>query len=132
MLKIHIRFYNSKSSLAVFVLQEEKAEEAIALMEECLKAYKSWGSEDQFPFEYSKYYNTTVAFMQLGCFEEALAFSKRACELQVAHSGPNGHTSLAFYFMLGNIYYMKGDINSALELNIRVLENRRKILESTF
>lgn len=124
----HIRFYNSKTSLACCYLQDEKAEEGITLMEECLEAYRSWGTEEQYPFEYSKYYNyIAMAFMQLGRTAKGVEFSKRACELQVAHSGPHGRMSLSHYFILGNHYCMHGDIKSALEINIRVLQNRRRV-----
>lgn len=33
--------------------------------------------------------------------------------------------------MLSNVYYMMGDVDSALELNIQLLENRWKILGET-
>jgi hypothetical protein len=123
-----IRLYNAKADYALLLLLDEKAEEAIAVMEDCQRQYTQWGSEDQFPFEFAKYYNHSgLAFMQLGETARGVEFSKRACELQVAHGGPNAPLSLMYYFVLGNQYYMNNEIENSLQLNRRILENRRQV-----
>lgn len=68
-----IQLYNAKADYACYLLQDERASEALAIMEGCLQQYQSWGSEQEFPFEYAKYYNHAgIALMQLGRTSEGV------------------------------------------------------------
>ncbi|XXH02355.1 hypothetical protein Hte_008730 [Hypoxylon texense] len=92
--------------------------DSMVLMEECLKAYKGWGSEDQFPFEYSKYYNNTAAtFMQLGRFEEALTPSKREVNME----------TLVSYSMTGVWYFYAKQYEKAKEHLLKCLERQNRL-----
>ncbi|KAI0855114.1 hypothetical protein F4860DRAFT_521970 [Xylaria cubensis] len=129
--KDHNRFIASKSSLAIHLLHADdpaKAQEALDLSEVCLQAYKIWGSEQQIPFEYAKYYHiTATALAQLGRIREGLERAERASKLMRAHSGPLEHLTLMMDFMLGNLYYFSGNIDRALTINERVLDLRRTV-----
>ncbi|KAK7735795.1 hypothetical protein SLS63_003753 [Diaporthe eres] len=126
-----IRLYNAYAS-AIFYQLDEDAAGVIQTMKECHEHYSLWGTEEEYPFEYAKYYNHTgLAYMHLGDTEKGIWFSKRACELQVAHGGSNAPMSLLYYFVLGNQYYMHGDIRASLDLNERILENRRQVCGAT-
>ncbi|KAI0965360.1 hypothetical protein F4678DRAFT_485319 [Xylaria arbuscula] len=131
----HIRFIASKSSMAGHLLHADdaaKSEESLALMEVCLEAYKLWGTEQEVPFEYAKYYlGTAVALAQLGRIREGIERAEHSCQLMIAHSGPFGHLTLMHHFTLGNLYYLSGNTGRALIINEEVLDNRRKVSGET-
>lgn len=52
-----IRLENPHANLACTYIQGENFEEAAKLMGLCLEQYKSWGTEEELPEEYMKYYH---------------------------------------------------------------------------
>ena len=78
----NIRRYNVESDLAFGYLQYEYFDEAEEKMEMCLNKYKSWGSEEEIPFEYLKY-NHIISYVKMaqGKPVEAVQHAKKGAAL---------------------------------------------------
>jgi len=62
-----LNLYNAHANLACTYNHDENFDEANRIMEDCLEQYRSWGTEDELPFEYSKYYHhSAIAVMAQG------------------------------------------------------------------
>ena len=128
-----IRLFNVEADLGCALLQQERFIEAMAKFENCLVQYRSWEAvEENLPFEYSKYYNHS-AFVQAsqGRYSEAVASSRRACELLQLHSGPDAPLVLLYRFVLGNHLYHAAELSESLKLNEEVLQARRNVCGET-
>lgn len=123
----HIRLWNAHADLGCTYLGDERCGEAEKIFEDCLAEYKKWGSEDDFPYEYGKYYYYMgfVRTMQ-GRHTEAIDLGTEACRLQERHAGgPDALLVQNYKFALAIRYYHAGQYDRALELNERVLAARR-------
>lgn len=128
-----IRFYNVEADMGCALLQQERFGEAMKKFENCLLQYKSWEPiPEKLPFEYSKYYNhSAFVHTSQGRYDEAVASSRRACDLLELHSGPNSPIVLLYRFVLGNHLYHASDLPASLKLNEEVLQARRAICGET-
>jgi tetratricopeptide (TPR) repeat protein len=123
-----IRLWSAEAEYGCALLQEQRFTEAEALFDRCLMRYKSWGSEEEFPFEYAKYHSY-MAFVRTsqGRFEEAIKLATHACNLQLMHEGPQSLLFLLYRFALANQCFYAGNHQHALDIHLNVLEFRRKL-----
>lgn len=110
-----IRLYNAHANLACTHIHNENFDEAGRIMEGCLKQYQSWGTEDEFPFEYSKYYHhSSFAIMAQGRIQEALARVARSVELQERDPSPLNILGVAYKCRHGILLYHAGEVERAI------------------
>jgi hypothetical protein len=126
-----IRLYNMKSDLAWTWLHEEKFQKSESLMEECLKKYKSWDTEEEIPFEYSKYnYVMAIVRMSQKKPDESLDLSKHGVDLIEKASGAQHPMTLIWRFALANMLYHAGSVQDAWEMNDDIRKKRVNTLGS--
>lgn len=114
-----IRLYNAHANLACTYIQDENFDEANKIMDRCLEQYKSWGTEDEIPGEYSKYYHhAAFGIMMRGNVQEAINMLTRSLELQAHRGGKLQPMYIAYKCRLGIVLYHAGNIPESL----RVLE----------
>ncbi|KAF7676169.1 hypothetical protein GT037_005674 [Alternaria burnsii] len=83
-----IRWGNAKGDLACAYFQRDRYAEAKVLMEELLVYYRKWGTENQYPFEYSKYYHhSAFILMTEGQPRQALDYVRKSLNLELQHAG---------------------------------------------
>ena len=115
--------YNAWLDYAISLLQYNKYQEAEPILSKCLEIYRQWGSSDEIPFEYAKYYHK-MAFVRMyqERYEEALALGERG----VQHMQKTGNDALMlrFKFDLACIHLQKGDVERSLALHKEVLSKR--------
>ena len=51
-----IKRWTVESDVAYGLVQQEDFESAAEIMERCLKKYQEWGPEEEYPYQYSQYY----------------------------------------------------------------------------
>ncbi|KAI4119278.1 MAG: hypothetical protein LQ345_000801 [Seirophora villosa] len=121
-----IRLYIAESDVAFGHLQDEKFEEVEEIMVRCLKAYKSWDTEDKIPYEYAKYYYTmSLVHAAQNLIEEALDFSRRGVDLVTQSAGAEHPVTQLWKFSLANLMYHSGDVAESLRINEEVLATRK-------
>ncbi|KAL9611297.1 MAG: hypothetical protein Q9167_004061 [Letrouitia subvulpina] len=77
-----IRLYNSYMDLACSQQQFNDFDDVEKNCEECLIQYKKWGTEDDLPYEYAKYYNhMAYVLLYRGESAKAVEYAKRGYEL---------------------------------------------------
>ena len=103
--------------------QYNRYNEAEPILINCLEKYREWGSPEEIPFDYGKYYHK-MAFVRMyqGRYEEALKIGEKG----VQHMSMAGSVSLMlrFEFDLACIRLQSGDVDGALMLHEQVLERR--------
>jgi tetratricopeptide (TPR) repeat protein len=124
----NIRLYNAEVNLGCTYLQDEGFGDAEEIFERCLTRYKSWAPEAAIPFEYAKYYNhMSLVRTSQGKNEDAVHFSRHACDLQLRASGPDSPLFQLYRFTLGNILYHANHVDESLSVNEQVLLERQRI-----
>ena len=124
----YIRRMNSESDLAFGYLQEERFDDIKHIIERCLRAYRSWGDEDEWPFEYAKYYYLrSFVLASESSYTEALQDSKHALSLISKAAGAQHGMTQLWKFGLANLHYHNKDLQQALTLNKEVLDVRKNI-----
>ena len=118
-----ILLYNSWMELAIAHLHFHRYEEAEPIVEKCLQKYREWGSEDDEPFEYAKYYNKMglVRTYQFK-FDEAI----RLAEKGVYYMNKTGYALFEsrFKFDLACIVLQSGNVNQAMTLHREIFDAR--------
>lgn len=123
-----IRWGNTKGDLACAYLRRGQFEKTREIMEELLICYKKWGPEDEYPFEYSKYYHHLGhVLMAEGHPDKAVAFSRKGMELEEAHAGGEDSTVLISCYNLACWLFNAGRVQEALDEHHKVLEARIKV-----
>lgn len=104
------------------LLQYNRYKEAEAMFDQCLAKYQEWGTEDEFPFEYAKYYHH-ISFCKMyeGKFDEAIANMEKSIQLTTQAIGDNVHLARGD---LACIVLQAGDIRRSLEIQQKLLPNR--------
>ena len=126
-----ILLHNAMNDLAESYLQSYDHERAKALIDTCRAKYEEWGSEEDYPFEYSKYYRNTGAVMTLqGRFDEAIKCGSRAVELAELDSGTITPRYLYYYYDVACQTFQSGDIEGALKMHKEIWETREEICGS--
>ena len=121
------RLYIAESDVAYGYLQEEEFDKVEEIMERCLTQYKTWGSEDEIPYEYAKYYYL-ISFVRAsqGSIEDAVRESRRGVELVTKSAGAEHSVTQLWKFSLANLLYHSGDMSESLRINEDVLATRRR------
>ncbi|PVH88844.1 hypothetical protein DL98DRAFT_648173 [Cadophora sp. DSE1049] len=118
---------NSSNDLGLSLLGTFGFEEAGKIFETCYKRYRCWGSEDEFPFEYGKYYmNTARVRTWQGNYQDAIKLGRRGVELFEKAVGDTWNALLS-QFVLAYILLQSGDLQAALDLHLQVFTARKKI-----
>lgn len=122
-----ILLYNAKNDVAESLLQSYEYSEAAILIEQCREQYQKWGTEDEYPFEYAKYYHNigTVRMLQKR-FDEAIACTQRALDLTRKDTGI-GPRYLFYLYDMACYVLQAGDKEKALKLHKEVKELREEI-----
>ena len=119
-----ILLYNVQSDYACCLLQQNNYVQAEPIFNRCLQKYREWGTEEEVPYEYSKYnHNMGLCSMYRGDFEAAVAFADRSVHLMHLATG-DSPTTYSWKFNKACILLQSGDIQRALELHCEVLEWR--------
>jgi len=112
---------NAATDYGIMLLNKYDFTEAEAIFEECLKRYRVWGSEEEIPFEYSKYYyNAGIVRMWQGRLDEAIQFLQRSVRLAKAYCGEEGQY-WDNQFTLACVILQSGDVQKALDLHLEIL-----------
>ncbi|KAH7333289.1 hypothetical protein BKA65DRAFT_538964 [Rhexocercosporidium sp. MPI-PUGE-AT-0058] len=116
---------NSRNDYGLSLLGSYCFDEAGRIFEACYERYCCWGSEEQIPFEYAKYY-THTARVKMWHFQDAIRLCCRGVELL---EQAVGHTWTPFLsqFILDYILLQSGDLQGALDLHLQVFTARKKI-----
>lgn len=121
--KDEILVYNSEMEYAMALLHFNRYQQAEPYIEKCLKKYQEWGPEEEYPFEYAKYYNKiALVRMYQGRFDEAIDFAQKG----VALMEKKGYMIFAsrFNFDLACIILQSGDVDRALKVHNEILAQR--------
>ena len=123
-----ILLYNAMNDLAESYLQSYDYERAKALIDTCKAKYEEWGTEEEYPFEYGKYYRNTGAVQALqGNHDEAIKSGSRAAELAELDSGTITPRYLYYYYDVACQTLQSGDIEGALRMHEEIWETREEI-----
>ena len=118
-----ILLYNAQMDYVVSLLQYNRYREAEPILERCLERYHEWGTPEEIPFEYAKYYhNMSFVRMYQQRWEEAIRVGKLG--VRYMRMSGNEALTLRFEFDLACITLQSGLADSALELHKQVLEQR--------
>jgi len=116
-----VMYRNSVTDYSLCLLNEHRFDEAGRLMTECLERYREWGSEEDNPFEYSKYYgNYSVVLMWEGRMKDAIRYVERCIQYTEKFSGK----ASMYYrrqFLLGCYLLQSADIQGALDKHLETL-----------
>lgn len=116
--------YNALADYGNSLLQFNQYQEAEEIYERCRTKYLEWGSEEDNPFEFAKFYHH-LAFCRMyhrdwpGAFQMA----ERAIELVTRHKGQM-QLILRFKFDLACIILQSGDMERSLEMHQQILKIR--------
>lgn len=118
-------FTNSSNDYGLSLLGRFAFEEAGKLFETCYQRYCCWGREDQWPFEYAKYYtNTASVRMWQGNYQDAIKLGHRGVELFEKAVGDTWNALLS-KFVLAYILLQSGELQAALDLHLQVFGARK-------
>ena len=98
-------------------------------MERCLKKYQEWGPEEEYPYQYSQYYQILgVCLMAAGKPVEAIESITHCADLLVKSGDIMHPMTQLMRFITGYLRWHAGEPQKALEVLESVLEARRKII----
>ena len=122
-----MRYENARTDLAIAYMHEENFVEAEGIFEACLDKYKTWDTEDIIPFEYAKYYKfMSFVLMSHGRESEAIRYAQKGVELMEKAAGTESPLYHATRFLLANILFHAGNIESSLLLNEDILQSHEE------
>lgn len=103
-----IRLHNSYTDLACSYQQTNDFENVRKRAEQCFKQYQTWGAEEEYPYEYAKYYNH-MAYVLLyeNKGQKAIEFAKRGYEL-VEKARPDTGMAVLYRLDYANIAFQVG------------------------
>lgn len=122
-----IRWGNAKGDLACAYMQRYQFDEAKNIMEELLAYYKKWGSEDEYAYEYGKYYHhSAFILMAEGEPEKAIQYAQKGVEFDLMHAGGIDETVLTSQYALASLLFNAGKLDESLSLHEEVLNARKQ------
>jgi tetratricopeptide (TPR) repeat protein len=125
-----ILLYNSWMEYAISLLHYHDIKKAEPIIEKCLTKFREWGTEDEIPFEYAKYYNKiALVRMYQGKFEKAISLATRGVQL-MEKTGYNMFTG-RFKFDLACIILQSGDVDGALRTHRQTYNQRIEMVGPT-
>ncbi|KAI1123776.1 P-loop containing nucleoside triphosphate hydrolase protein [Nemania abortiva] len=121
-----IRWGNAKGDLACAYLQRCEFRKTRDIMEELYNNYyQKWGSEEEIPYEYSKYWHHMGhVLMAEGQPDKAIEWSLKGMELDLAHAGSIDSTVLVDLYDVACLLFNAGRIEESLEAHEEVLDKR--------
>lgn len=123
----HIRYINTESDLAFGYLQEEHLDRVECIAKRCFCEYKTWGNEEEIPFEYAKYYYLmSFVLASQSSSAKALESSEHGLSLICKAAGAEHGMTLLWKFGLANLHYLNKDLQKALALHKEILDVRKK------
>lgn len=121
---VDVLLQNAATDYAILLLNGYEFAKAEVIFGKCLAHYRDWGTEEEIPFEYSKYYyNMGVVHLCSGRMDEALAFLRKSVDLVKAFNGEEGQY-WDNYFMLACAIRKTGDIQKALRMHLKTLKEK--------
>ncbi|KAI6765685.1 hypothetical protein HG530_006755 [Fusarium avenaceum] len=128
-----VRLYNCYTDLSCSLQQINDFDGVSKLLDQCYERYREWGTEDQEPFEYSKYYNQEAyVFLYEGKNDKAVQFAKRAYELAEL-SAPGTNYPWLYKFDHANILWQHGDFKQeAFELMKNLIKDHSQELSVSY
>ena len=106
---------NSWMEYAISLLHYHRYTDAEPIINKCLAKFQEWGSEDEIPFEYAKYYNKiALVRMYQGRFEIAIECAWKGMQL-MSSTGYSMFMS-RFKFDMACIILQSGDLDRALNI----------------
>lgn len=119
-----ILLFNAETDLACSLQQLNSLEEVGKICKRCLKEYRSWGNEEQYPYEYAKYHNhMAYVFLFDGNTQKATESAKKGFEL-MARGSPGAQIAVTFRFDWATIRFQNGETASAISEHKIILESR--------
>ena len=124
-----IKSWTVESDVAYDLVQQEDFEPAAEIMERSLKKYQEWGSEDEYPYQYSQYYQI-IAICQIAAGKPAEFIDSitHCVDLLIKSSDIMHPMTQLMRFITGYLTWHAGEPQKALEIMSSVLEARRKII----
>ncbi|KAK0738770.1 hypothetical protein B0T18DRAFT_433523 [Schizothecium vesticola] len=121
---VDVLLQNAATDYAILLLNGYGLAKPEVIFGKCLEHYRAWGTEEEIPFEYSKYYyNMGVVHMCSGRMDEAIAFLRKSVDLVKAFNGKEGQY-WDNTFMLACAFCATGNIEKALRKHLRSLTEK--------
>jgi len=122
--------YNSLNDQGIAEMQLNRFSDAERLFEECLRKYRTWGPEENYPFEYAKYYhNMGLVHMCQGRFTDAVSFLNKAVELEKRYERAKSSPLISlFAYHFASVLFHAGDTERALTMHLEILDERELLL----
>ena len=118
-----------ESDVAYGLVQQEDFKAADEIMERVLQKYREWGSENDYPYQYSQYYQIhAVCLMAAGKPIDSTKSITRCVELLVQSSDVMHPMTQLMRFIAGLLTWHAGEPKKALEIHQSVLEARQEII----
>jgi len=115
---------NAANDFCICLMNQYRFAEAKHMLRGCRDRYRLWGTKDENPFEYSKFYgNYTVVLLWEGRFEEAIDSCHKCLTLTERFGGKKSQYYRRL-FLLGCIYLQVGDMQKALDTHLDALRQR--------
>jgi tetratricopeptide (TPR) repeat protein len=121
-----IRLHNSYTDLACSYQQTNDFDNVRKYAEQCVKQYQTWGPEEEYPYEYAKYYNH-MAYVLLYENEgqSALDYARRGYNLVEKASPDTGMASL-YQLDYANIAFQVGRHQESILMLKELLESSER------
>lgn len=123
-----VLLYNARSDYGYALLQYNNFKEAEPIFTECLAKYKEWGSEEEIPYEYSKYYHCMAwCNMYRYKFATSLKFAEMCVKYVTLATGAKSPSTNDCKFDQACMLLQSGDTGQALLVHTEVLETRIRL-----
>ncbi|KAL8838628.1 MAG: hypothetical protein Q9170_002074 [Blastenia crenularia] len=124
-----IRRWNVESDMAYGLLQTEDFVRSGEIIERCHEQYRKWGTPEEIPFDYLKYYHIICyVWMAEGRPLDAIKACKQSAALGEVCCGVTHTYTQHVRCSLGNLLYFAGDIEESLKEHLRVLRARLQVV----
>jgi tetratricopeptide (TPR) repeat protein len=126
-LEDEIRYYNTLTDLGCSYQHLNRHDEVAQICEEVLAKYRSWGTEEQFPYEFAKYYrHMSFVLVRRGDVQKAVEYSRQAIKL--LELGNFGLLAASTKADCATMLYFNGEIREAVCRHQEVLQHRLQTL----
>ena len=119
-----VLLHNAYADLACSFQQLNRFDDVTAYCEICLKQYRTWGAEEEYPYEYAKYYHH-MAFVLVYQKDtgKAIDYAKRAADL-MALGSPRSQIATVFRFDWAIILFQHGEKDRSIKEHKAILNKR--------
>ena len=114
-LAVEIETVCAMADLARAHLEDEQFDQTEEIMKQCYPFYQKWGTEDQEPWHWSRWYQH-MAYVKTarGDHIEAVRWAKHATDLQKQATGLESSMTQIYHFALAHLLYHAGDYPQSL------------------